>query len=130
MLFYHTTNSFIALGKSVELKLEVKSYAVDAYKNALRQINFSNCEYFEDVNRVFSDFFQTLMTVIDNVVPCKTKRVKSNIQNWFDGEVIDNIRSRDKLFKTFKKTNIDIDKESLMKNSQKVLASQKNHGIP
>ena len=34
-----------------------KNYAVDAYKNALRKINFPNCEYFEDVNRAFSDFF-------------------------------------------------------------------------
>ena len=128
MLVYHTTNSFIALGKLVELKLEVKNYAVDAYKNSLRETNFSNYEYFEDVNRVFSDFFQTLMTVIDNVVPCKTKRVKWNTQNWFDGEVIENIRSRDKLFKTFKKTNIDIDKEFYKKAkyyAQKLITSKK-----
>ena len=50
-----------------------KNYAVDAYKNALKKINFPNYEYFEDVNRAYSDFFQKLMTVIDNVAPCKTK---------------------------------------------------------
>ena len=51
----------------------LKNYAIDAYKNALKKINFPNYEYFEDVNRAYSDFFQKLMTVIDNVAPCKTK---------------------------------------------------------
>ena len=58
-----------------------KNYAVDAYKNALKKINFPSYEYFEDVNREYSDFFQKLMTVIDNIAHCKTKRVKGNTQN-------------------------------------------------
>ena len=36
--------------------------------------------------------------VIDNIVPCKTKRVEAN---WFDGNVLENIKTRDKLFKRF-----------------------------
>ena len=35
----------------------LKNYAVDAYKNALREINFPNYEYPEDANRAYSDFF-------------------------------------------------------------------------
>ena len=88
-----------------------KNYAVDAYKNALKKINFPNYEYFEDVNRAYSDFFQKLMTVIDNIAPCKTKRVRGNTQNWFDGEVLEKLRSRGKLFKAFKKTRLHIDRE-------------------
>ena len=84
---------------------------VGAYKNALRKINFPNYEYFEDVNRAYSDFFQKIMTVIDNVAHCKTKRVKGNTQNWFHGEVLEKLRSRDKLFETFKKTRLHTDKE-------------------
>ena len=78
MLVYQTTNWFIALGKLVELKLEVwkkKSnsvHVVDAYKNHLRKMNFPNYKYFEDVEWAYSDFFQKLMTVIDNVASCKT----------------------------------------------------------
>ena len=34
----------------------LKNYAVNVYKNALKKINFSNCQYFEDVNRTCSDF--------------------------------------------------------------------------
>ena len=87
----------------------LKNYAVDAYINALKKINFPNYEYFEDVNRAYSDFFQKLMTVIDNIAPCKTKRVRGNTQNWFDGEVLEKLRSRDKLFKAFKKTRLHTD---------------------
>ena len=43
------------------------NYAVNAYKNALRKINFPNYEYFEHVNGAYSDLFQNLMTFIDNV---------------------------------------------------------------
>ena len=39
------------------------------------------------------------------------KRVKGNTQNWFDGKVLEKFRSRDKLFKAFKKTRLHIDKE-------------------
>ena len=56
----------------------LKNYVADSYKNALRKINFPNYEYFEDVNRAYSDFFQKLMTVTDNVAPCNNKRVKGN----------------------------------------------------
>ena len=51
------------------------------------------------------------MTVTDNATPCKTKRVKRYTQNWFDGEVLEKLRSKDKLFKAFKKTRLHIDKE-------------------
>ena len=62
----------------------LKNCAVDAYNNALKKINFPIYEYFEDVNRAYSDFFQKLMTAIDNVAACKTKPVKGNTQNWYD----------------------------------------------
>lgn len=58
-----------------------KNYAVDGYKNALRKINIPNYECFEDVNRAYLDIFQKIITVIDNIAPCKSKRVKGNIQN-------------------------------------------------
>ena len=105
-----------------------KNYAVDAYKNALKKINFPNYEYFEDVNRAYSDFFQKLMTVIDNIAPCKTKRVRGNTQNWFDGEVLEKLRSRDKGFKASKKTRLHINKELYTKvkcDAQKFIAAKK-----
>ena len=85
------------------------------------------------------------MTVTDNVPPSKTKRVKENTQNGFDGEVLEKLMPSDKLFKAIKKMRLHINKELckkakyesssrqkskqyLMKNSQKVLVNQKNYG--
>ena len=51
------------------------------------------------------------MTAIENIAPCKTKKVKANTQKWFDKEVLENINTREKLFKTFKNSTIHNDKE-------------------
>ena len=74
-LIYYTRKSSRVKTGGVHKKIKfhsVKNYAVDAYKNALEKINSPNYEYFEDVNRVYSDFFQILVTAIDNIAPCKT----------------------------------------------------------
>ena len=68
------------------------------------------------------------MTVIRNIAPCKTKRVKGNTQNWFDGEVLEKLRSRDKLFKAFKKTRLHMNKELYKKtkyDAKKLIAAKK-----
>ena len=48
---------------------------------------------------------------MNSIALCKTKRVKVNIQNWFDGEDLENVNTRGKLFKKLKKSRLDIDKE-------------------
>ena len=45
------------------------------------------------------------MNVFDRLAPFKTKRVKSNLQEWFDGDVLESIALRDKLFNKFKRSN-------------------------
>ena len=52
------------------------------------------------------------MSVIDKVVPIKERRVKQNSQEWFDGDIADEIKNRDKLSKKFKKSKLHIDKDS------------------
>ena len=56
------------------------------------------------------------MTVNVNVAPCKATRVKGYTQNWFDEEVLEKLRSRDKLFTPFKKSRLHIDKELYKKS--------------
>ena len=51
------------------------------------------------------------MSVIDKLAPFKTKRVKGNSQEWFDGEVLESIALLDKLFKKFKRIKLNVDKE-------------------
>ena len=105
-----------------------KKYTVDAYEDALNKVNFTNYELFNDVNEAYSNFFQKIRIVVDSIAPYKTKRVRANIQKWFDGEVLENINTRDKLFKKFKKSRLHIDKELYKKakyNTLKLIAAQK-----
>ena len=90
----------------------MKSYTADYYKEALQRIDFSNYENFGDVNEVYSNFFQKLMAVI---APYKSRQVKGNTQKWFDGEVLEKVNLRNKLFEKFKKSRLHFDKE-LYKN--------------
>ena len=48
------------------------------------------------------------MNVIDKVAPLKERRVKQNSQEWFDGEIADEIKNCDKLFRKFKKSKLQI----------------------
>ena len=41
----------------------------------------------------------------------KERRVKQNSQEWFDGEIADEIKNRDRLFKKFKKSKLHIEKK-------------------
>ena len=126
-----------------------KKCTVDAYKDASKKVNFPNYKLFNDVNEAYSSFFQKIRIFVDSIVPCKTKKVKANTQKWFEEEVLENINTRDKLFKKFKKSRLHIDKELykkakyntlkliaaknehfLMINSQKILGNQKNYGKP
>ena len=47
----------------------------------------------------------------------KTKRVKGNSQEWFGGEVLESIALRDKLFKKFKRSKLNVDKEIYTKHA-------------
>ena len=68
------------------------------------------------------------MRVIDKLAPIKTKRVKGNSQKWFDGEVLESIALWDKLFKKFKRSKLNADKEIYNKacNKSHRLILQKN----
>ena len=50
------------------------------------------------------------MSAIDMVAPIKERRVKQNCQEWFDSEIADEVKNRDKLFKKFKKPKLHINK--------------------
>ena len=41
------------------------------------------------MNKAYENFIQKLMSVIDKLATVKTKRVKSNSKEWFDGEVLE-----------------------------------------
>ena len=61
-------------------------------------------------------FLNKLMTVINEIAPCKEIRIKNSNQDWFDREVADLIHDREKLFLKFKKLKLHIDEEIYKNN--------------
>ena len=72
---------------------------------------------------------------IDNLTTYTTTRVKNQSDEWFDGELAEQISKRDKLFKKFKKSKLHIDEliykeakntvQRLIKEKKKKIFSQK-----
>ena len=103
----------------------MKSYTIDSYKEALKQLNFPNYETFDDVNGTYSNFFQKIMTVIDKIAPYKNKRIKVNTQKWFDSEVLEKLNARDKLSKKFKKSGFNTDVQKAEYDAWKLITTKK-----
>ena len=43
------------------------------------------------------------------MAPSETIRVKNNTNEWFDGEIVEKIAARDKLFRKFEKSKLSVD---------------------
>ena len=56
-----------------------------------------------DAIEAYDDFIQKIMVAIDLVASIKERRIKSNSREWFDGEIYEAIKNRDKLLKIFLK---------------------------
>ena len=75
---------------------------VDHFEQELSKLNFPNYQNYNDLNEVYIDLIQKIMDIIDKVAPIKERQVKQNSQERFDGEIADEIKNRDELFKKFK----------------------------
>ena len=49
--------------------------------------------------------------MVDKIAPFKDLRVKNNTQDWFDDEVYEAIKLREKRLKLFKSTKLNIHEE-------------------
>ena len=70
------------------------------------------------------------MNAIDKVAPMKERRVKQNSQEWFDGEIADRIQNRDRLFKKFTKSKLNVDKDiynAVRYKLQKMIINKREH---
>ena len=82
---------------------------MENFERELKNIAFPNYEKFSDVNSAYSDLLKKITQVINNLAPYKTIRVKNQSNEWIDGELAEQISTRDKLFKKFKKSKLHID---------------------
>ena len=72
---------------------------------------FPNYDNFHNPDIAYNDFINGLDCVVNAIVPFMTVRVKKNTNEWFDGEIVDKIYTRGKLYKRFKLTKLHVDKE-------------------
>ena len=103
---------FTAHGRFLGLRgVHINKYS-SVHSNITRSIFLNkNYQNHNEINEAYNDFIQKIMSVIDKVAPVKERRVKQNSQEWFDGEIVNGIKNRDKLFKKFKKSKLHIDKD-------------------
>ena len=107
-----TQQGIIDVGLSDHQKFcSFKHYSVDRFKETLTSMNFPNYQNFNDATEAYDNFIQKIKVAIDKVAPIKERRMKHNSQEWFDGEVSEAIKNRDKLLKKFKRLRLHIDKE-------------------
>ena len=65
-----------------------------------------------NINEAYSNF----TSVIDEIAPCKTKRVKGNSKEQFDSVISEEINNRGKPFKKLKKSRLPLDRENCKKS--------------
>ena len=87
----------------------LKKYSAEIFTNAFKTVQFPNYNIFSNVNVAYSDLLNKISDTIDNVAPIKEIRIKDSTQKWFDNEIAEAIKTREKYFKKFKKLNLQID---------------------
>ena len=84
----------------------LKKYTAEKFCDKLNYVNFPNYSEFDDVNNAFVDFSDKLMQAVDGIAPYREFRVKGHTEDWFNGEIIERIKNRDKLLKKIQKIKI------------------------
>ena len=86
----------------------LKKYNAEIFTNALKTVQFPNYNIFSSVNVAYSDLLNKISDTIDNVAPIKEIRIKNNTEEWFDNEIAEAIKTREKYFKKFEISNLQI----------------------
>ena len=89
----------------------LKNYTPELLKEELRKINFPDYNIFYNVNIAYLDLVGKILSVVNKIAPFKDLRIKHNTQDWFDDEVAEAIKLREKRLKIFKSTRLHIDEE-------------------
>ena len=114
---YPITSLFFAQGKTKKLKMykhktiktrSLKKYTADKFCDKLNDVNFANYSEF-DVNHAFVDLSDKLFQAVDWIAPYREFRGKGHTEDWFDGEIMERIKNRDKLLKKYKKSKLEVD---------------------
>ena len=109
-----------------------KNYSKELFKDALSKIDFPNYDRFTDVDEASSDFIYRLNEVINNIAPIKKAKIKNNTPEWFDEEVASKIDCRDRNYRIFKKSKLEIHNQIYLQSKndvKKIIKDKKEHFI-
>ena len=76
----------------------LKNYSKDKLLEDLSSCHFPNYSTYADVNEAYSDFVEKVSDVVNKIAPMKEICIKNNTAEWVDEEVLEGIKTRDKLF--------------------------------
>ena len=104
-------------GENKTIKIRyLKNYSGEKLIQSLSNCDFPNYTNFDDINEAYSDFVERTSDVINKIAPMKDICIKSNTAEWVDEEVLEGIKTRDKLFKKFKKSKSHTDNINFIRN--------------
>ena len=84
---------------------------LDEYKKALGKVTFPNYEKYHNINKVYNNFFQTLIEVVNTIAPLETARIKNTSNKQFDKEIAEKLSNRGELFKKIESSHLNTDWE-------------------
>ena len=90
----------------------IKRYSTEKVLEILREIIFPSYLTYTCVNDAYSDFIYRFVGAINFIAPSKKIRVKPNSKPWFDNQIVSAIQRRDKLYKKFKHSGLETDKDN------------------
>ena len=77
----------------------LKNYTLELLREELTKSNFPDYNIFSNVNIAYLDLAEKILSVVNKTAPFKVLRIKNNTQDWFDDEVAEAIKLRQKLLK-------------------------------
>ena len=90
----------------------MKRYSAEKFLEIVREIVFPNYLTYTCVNDAYSDFTYRFVGAINFIAPSKKIRVKANSKPWFDNQIMPVIQRWDKLYKKFKHSGLETDKDN------------------
>ena len=102
-----------------------KNYDATNFVDMLRLSDFPNYETYTDINHAYSDFISKLTLSIDQIARTIVRRLKNMSEDWFDSEIFNAIRIRNKYLKKFKKTRL-VKNEEEFKEKQTIVRNLVN----
>ena len=69
---------------------------------------FPNYEKYSNANKAYNNFIHKLIEVVNKIAPLKTVRIKNRSSENFDREIAEKLSLRNKLFKKFKSSRLNI----------------------